>query len=252
MSKQLCINITGTSAYFAEVLRSSKEIIREVTLNFKSHKDYEIKEELNVFLEQENLKQDYDEYSLAYWTNYFTIIPFNVLDSQDYSNVFELTFGNKLNKSDIDYNLLPHLGISNVFHIPHWVKSFFIVKYPRIVLQHANSIILNGMNEGSNFKPNVLIHLDYNNFYINIFANNELKFSNSYEFQNEDDVIYHTLFVLQKMELTGDKGQVNISSFKNTEKITPLLNKFKNFLELKQFKIEENQNQIINNHLLCV
>lgn len=253
MSTQLCINISRTSAHFAEVLRSTSSLIREATLTFSSLQGYAIKDELKTFMQQEAFLKEYDEYSLAFWGEKFTVVPFNLFDSKNYTDVFNLCFGKgNFNNDELDYTMQPHLGVTSIYEIPNWIKSFFIVKFPRIIIQHGISLQLNGMNNESNFKPNLHVHIEQDYFYMTLFKHTNLIFSNSFDYQNEDDITYHLVHVLKKMQVISEEGQINISGKNNTLDVAQLINTLNAFSELKQFKKQLAEERIIKHHLLCV
>ncbi|MDX1444991.1 DUF3822 family protein [Lishizhenia sp.] len=252
MSTQLCINITGTSAHFAEVLRSSEEVVEHYHLEFSSYVEEEIKTELLTFIHANNLRRDFDEVSLAYWSNTYTLVPFNLIDSKNYTDAFTLCFGEGFSKNEIDYNMLPQLGISSIFHLPSWIKSFFIVKYPRIVIQHAATLFLRGMNQANSFKPTVEIEVNDQHFYLNIFVHGELKFSNAFEYNHVNDIVYHSLLVLQKLEISKENGEISLSALNAKIDLTELKETFTSIQELSKIQIEIKEHQYIKHHLLCV
>ena len=252
MSTQLCINITGTSAHFAEVLRSTEEVVQEYHISFTSFIEEEIKTELLSFIHANDLRREFDEISLAYWSNTYTLVPFNLIDSKNYTNAFHLCFGENYARQEIDYNMLPQLGISSIFHMPSWVKSFFIIKYPRIVIQHASSMILRGIHQKNSYKPSIEIHLNQHFFYLNVFKGGELMFSNAFEYGNTNDVIYHTLLVLQKLGISKEKGDCNLSSINKNEDLNTLINTMQQIDELKDLSLQIEVNNVTKHHMLCV
>lgn len=253
MSLQLCINISGTSAHFAEVLRSTSAVEREETLKFSSKQAFSIKEELKVFVQEKEFTKEYDEYSLAYWGQKYTIVPFNLFDSKNYAAVFKLCFGEgNYDSSALDYTMQPHLGVTSIYEMPSWVKSFFILKFPRIIVQHGISLQLNGMNNESNFRPNLHVHLEEDYFFLTLFKETNLVFSNSFEYQNENDIAYHLVHMLKKMQVTEQEGQLNISGKNHTINTTTLLETLSNFTVLHKYKKQLAEDRIIKHHLLCV
>lgn len=252
MALQLCINITGTSAHFAEVLRSSEEVVARYDLQFSSFVEEEIKTELLTFIHANNLRKDFDEVSLAYWNHTYTLVPFNLIDAKNYTDAFTLCFGDDFSKSEIDYNMLPQLGISSIYHLPTWIKSFFIVKYPRIVLQHASTLFLRGMNQANSYKPTLEIQVNENYFYLNVFVHGDLKFSNAFEYNHVNDIVYHTLLVLQKLRISKENANAILSGLNSKIDLEELKNTFTSIAELENLSLEVNPEQYIKHHLLCV
>ena len=253
MSLQLCINISGTSAHFAEVLRSTSSVVREETITFSSKKTVTIKDELNAFVKEKGLLNEYDEYSLAYWGEKYTIVPFNLFDSKTYPSVFRLCFGEgNYNKNEIDYTMQPHLGVTSIYEIPDWIKSFFIIKFPRIIIQHGISLQLNGMNNESNFRPNLHLHIEEGYFFLTLFKQTNLVFSNSFEYHNENDIVYHLVYMLKKMGVENEEGQINISGKNHTVDLNVLVENLSSFATVSKFKKQLSEDRIIIHHLQCV
>ncbi|MGB0933509.1 MAG: DUF3822 family protein [Lishizhenia sp.] len=253
MALQLCINISRTSAHFAEVLRSTTSVEREEHLTFSSEKTETIKEELNAFVKEKGFLKEYDEYSLAYWGDKYTIVPFNVFDSSNFNAVFQLCFGeNNYNSNELDYTTQPHLGVTSIYEMPHWIKSFFIIKFPRIIIQHGISLQLNGMNSESNFRPNLHVHIEEGYFFLTLFKQTNLVFSNCFEFQNENDIAYHLVYMLKKMKVTEEDGQINISGKSKSLNLDTLIETLSTFTVISKFKKQISEDRVLKHHLLCV
>jgi hypothetical protein len=57
--------------------------------------------------------------------------------------LFKFCFGDT--KENIDHNRIHELEIANIFQIPLWVKSAFVINFPVINIYQSNTIFLKGI-----------------------------------------------------------------------------------------------------------
>lgn len=248
--KHLSIELSENSVEFS-VLSTRKELISCKTLVFTSA---DFKKELSDFYSLNSfLLDDYSDITLAWSTVNSTLIPSSVFQESKPKELFALCFGDKLN-DDIDYNRISELGLINLYAIPSWLKSFFIIKHPRIIIQHEGSHLLRAsMNENA-FKPKVSLAIHEDHFLLYLSKHNELEFYSYFEYQQVEDIVYHMIFTLQQKEFNGQKGNIEVFSNKNVDS-----NLLKNLIEhLGKIKdITGYTTQVVKNYtaksqLLCV
>lgn len=212
------------------------------TLIFQGKKDFQYKEQIQAFLtEHQLIDKAYDEYSLSWFNALSTLVPMNIFGASNPKAIFQACFTKEMISNDIDYNRIPELSLVNVFEIPLWVKSFFVIRYPRIVIQHEGSHFLRGIFSNSTFKTGAHIVLHAGHFMLILVRHNQLLFYNTFESNNEDDVLYYLTFSLQQQELTQEDGQLYIyESQEAPSSLTKnILEKLKLLKDLKQFSIVE-------------
>lgn len=205
---QLVIHISRTSVQIAEVFISNQEIIRQFEFELLENSPEGYKKKLNAIFDELDLKEDYTEYSMAWATPKQTLVPMRVYSESSSIAVFNLMFGEEIDDKTIDFNRLMELSMVSVYEIPDWVKSFFIRKFPHIIFKHEHAMTLRAVFQKKTFKRNIIIGFCDNYINISIVSKNELTFSNSFEFQTEEDVLYHLLFVLKQKELTDQEGMI--------------------------------------------
>lgn len=232
---QLVIHISRTSVQVAEVFRSNQEIIRqfEFELLENSHEGY--KKKLQTIFDGLGLKEEYAEYTMAWATPKQTLVPLSVFNESSSEAVFNLMFGAETDSKTIDFNRLMELSMVSVYEIPDWVKSFFIRRFPHIVFKHEHAMTLRALFQKKTFKRDIVIGFCDNYMNICIISKNELTFSNSFEFQTKEDVIYHLLFVIEREELTNEEGEINFLFI--DEKTKAIAEEVKDqLLQLRPFK----------------
>jgi hypothetical protein len=254
MSKlQLAIELSDIAVRIAELRDGQVESI--VAVSFKDRVDYRYKEQLDLILQEKGYREKkYDDYSLSWYSVYSTLIPNNVFNETKPNELMELCFHQTFPKNEIDYNRLPELGLINVFQLPHWVKSYFVIKFPRIVLQHQGSHMLRGIFAGSTFHAGAFITIHRDNFHLILHKENQLDFYAYFDYQNEEDIIYHLNFALQQKKWDSKNSKITLIQGMGVEEdlLNSLQNKLKQISTLKSYQIDIQKHLLLNFHELCV
>lgn len=206
---QLVIHISKTSVQIAEVFRSNQEIVRQFEFELLENSPEGYKKKLQTIFDQLDLKEEYAEYTMAWSTPKQTLVPISVYNESSAGAIFKLMFGEDVDLKTIDFNRLMELGMVSVYEIPDWVKSFFIRRFPHIIFKHEHAMTLRALFQKKTFKRNIVIGFCDSYLNISVISKNDLIFSNSFEFQTEEDILYHLLFVIEKEELTDKEGEIN-------------------------------------------
>ena len=127
-----------------------------------------------------------------------TLVPVNVFNESDKESIFVLSFGRQVQNDEIDYNRLPMQGVVNVFSIPLWVKSFFVMRFPRIVIQHEGTHLIRGVFSGQTFKLKTKLVIHEAHFLLLIVQENNLQFYSSFEWSTLEDIVYYYSFSIQQ------------------------------------------------------
>ena len=135
-----------------------------------------------------------------------------------------------------------------------WVKSFFVIKFPRIVIQNEGSFILRSIFKSSFSKSLTIIVIHENSFNLILSNKNELQFYSNFNYLNSDDIIYHVLFSLQQKNMFNENNSISIlqGSGANDECIIEVKSKLLKFKEIVDSKVEINKQTILNSHIQCV
>ena len=247
----LSIVISGSKISFA--VHKNDSLLNESELILSNGDNP--KEELENHLSNNSfLSQDFDEHFLSFNSNKSTLVPNNIFAESSAKDIHNLCFGVLTESSDLDYNRIAEVGVVNVFEIPNWIKRFFILKYPRINIQHEGSYIVRNMLNKSSFKLKATISLHSNYFQLAIVKHSKLEFYSFFDFQNDEDILYHLLFVLQQKELINEKGTIEFicSSKENSELIEKLEKNILRIKEMNQIKVDITESYIQKAQVLCV
>jgi hypothetical protein len=253
MKSQLAIELSENAVLFASLEDGIVQSVDRFT--FKDKIDYRYKEQLDlIFTEKGYRERHYDEYSLSWYSIHSTLLPNNVFSETKPEALFKLCYTADIPNDHIDYNRIPELSVVNVFSIPLWVKSFFVIKFPRIVIQHEGSHLLHGLFAGSTYKLKGIIILHESSFNLVLANENGLQFYSHFDFHSADDVIYHFIYSLQQRGFFGMSGGLTLCAGigSNDEYAIEIKKKLESIKELKSLKININSHLLINYQTLCV
>jgi hypothetical protein len=234
---------------------NSRDLIQTFEFTFTDKKDYRYKEQLDDFLEQAGLKlQDFEECTISWSSFRSTLIPSNIFSESNPEALFSLCYGKEIPLSHVDYNRIPEQGIVNLFEIPLWVKSFFVIRFPRSVIQHEGSHLIRGMFAEPSFKLKAQLLVYANYFVLAIVKENKLQFYSMFNYQENDDIVYNFMFSLQQKEYMGEISAIQVfpgvgSSNANCE---DLVQNLRSLSDLKKASITVNTDFILNSQKRCV
>lgn len=197
--RHLAIEINTRAVRFTKL--DGSFVVGKDEFLFTDHQDHRFAQQLSAFMETSAIREmDYDDFSLAFCSSKSTIVPTNVFNESNASSILKLSFGDDFISNEIEYNRLIDPNIVNVHQLPFWIKSFFVVKFPRIVIQHEGTHLLRGLFKGTTFKLKALITIHGDFFSLIIVKENKLHFYSYFEYTNQDDVLYYLSFVLQQLK----------------------------------------------------
>ncbi|MBL4862858.1 MAG: DUF3822 family protein [Crocinitomicaceae bacterium] len=200
------------------------------------------------------LKDDFEEITVSWSTDKSSLIPNAIFSASTPQSIFELCYGKDTSKHEIDYNRISELSVINVYEIPIWIKSFFVIKYPRVIIQHTGSHLVRRVLDENAFKVKATIVLFDTYFQLTIVKHNELIFYSSFDYQSAEDVIYHLNFALQQKEVVNEKGTIELATGIGSNPEIPALIKegLGKIKELRKMEIRKDADYMAKSQLLCV
>lgn len=251
--KQLTITLSKTSAHIAEVFRSSQEIVKYKSVDFKSSKPIDVKEELKVFFDKNEFNDSYYETTLAWSSRNSFFVPSKLLDKSSVSDLYSVVISEKFDRNDLDYSKLIELDMACIYEMPMWIKSFFVRLFPTIRIQHENAMLIRSVFQEYTDKFIIIIACFEDYFSVNIVENSKLIFSNNYDFLTIEDIVYHLKHIIDKQDLSAKKA--NVVGFELSKDSKSTLNQvfsiLYNKMGLKNYKYNS-PSRFIKPHILCV
>ena len=249
--KHLAIEINTGAVRFVKLDGSFVLSKREHV--FTDKQDYRYNQQLSDFMAENQLKEiDFDECSVCWSGKQSTIVPTNVFNESSANSIFKLCFGEGFESNEIDYNRVSDPNVVNVHHIPFWVKSFFVIKFPRVVMQHEGTHLLRGIFKNATFKlkATLVFHEDF--FQLVVVKENNLQFYSSFDYTSIEDIVYYISFTIQQKEWMNTPMDIVLSNGVGAHvDIQELTNKLLRILG-KEAKIISEEYLLANYQELCV
>jgi hypothetical protein len=165
--------------------------------------DLAYKDNLQELIKEVGSLDRFDEFTCSYSSPYFSMVPASLFAASNPEELLQFTVADPLPKGETDYNRLPEWNMVVLYHMPLWVKTVLFPKVPRIMIQHEMSHVLRYMNSGSTFGGKTVIVIQEDHFSCMVRNNGQIAHASVQEFQEPQDIAYHVLNTLQKVELTG-------------------------------------------------
>lgn len=200
----LCMDLNPHSFSCAVVDVSSKKIID----SFQQKIERFEKEHVASFLDQDFFKFDYNALVLSSGSERNTLIPVDIFNNSGAKEIFKLNYREPFD--NIDYNRIPELGIVNIYELPLWIKSLFVIKFPRVKMVHRSSVLLKGIFDQPTFPLKVHLFIEEGSFYMMITHKSKLQYFNHMRADAFSDILYHTLFVLEQKMLNPAEAEFHI------------------------------------------
>ncbi len=211
MSKnQLIIQLSENFCSLAELSSGKLKILDSIL--FREKKDFQYKETLKLFFDKNITSSvEYDEISVSWITPNALLTPANIFSPSEIESLFSACFNKTVSKAELDYNRMMESSLVTIYEIPLWVKSFFIMRFPRIVIQHEYSHTLRGILKQNSANSNIQVSIFPEEMILTMINKNEIILCNSYEINHLNDIIYYLTFAMQQEKLTDSKGLINFS-----------------------------------------
>lgn len=248
---QLCVEISDAFCSLSEI--TGGKFTFRGTLLFQEKKDFQLKEALGAFLkESAGELSAYSEVSVSWIASNALLVPGAVFEPKSTEVLFASCFTKQVAATELDYNRISELSVVNLYEIPLWVKSFFVMKYPRALIQHEYSHQLRGIMKQA-FRLQVQVNIYPGLATIQVADKNELLFCNSFEIQHVNDVLYYLTFALQQLKIQDKPGKLNFHLHPESGISKEELEKnIQQISALKQLELQFDSEKIIKYQELCV
>jgi hypothetical protein len=248
---QLAFELSSFSFTISEIRNNEVLIINHTV--FSGNTEREMKQDIQLALSVIPSTEKYEEYTLSWVSRQCTIVPTPIFKASSISAIYATCFSKEAITNDLDYNVISEGNCVNIFEIPLWLKSFFVIRYPRVIIQHSMSHLLRSILEkGNGTEVHLSIYANY--FHLVLVKSNVLLLANTYDFSNEDDLLYYTTFCIQQNELSVEKGKLflHISEESNKELVNLFYSKWNTIANFKSYTIQTIPYSLLKQQLTCV
>lgn len=165
-----------------------------------------------VFNEDDLLGWQYDSSSFIYLTQKSTLIPESFFDKSNLKDYFE--FNQNLNELDeINYNYLDEINAYNIFAVPHYIVNLVLSRLNNVSFFHQATPFIKIIFENIVDKESKSACVNLNSRFadIAVVSENKLCLYNTFQFQNETDLLYFVLYIYKQLDLKTGKNKLFIA-----------------------------------------
>ena len=185
----------------------------------------------------------------TWFSNQFTLIPNALFLPSQLENYYRLNFGELKPTESLFYDSIYEQNLSLVYTIPNWFRDFKRNYFFNADLKHhASCLIKNSFKE--EHKNLISLIFEGHSFIMCIKKEGKLLVCNSFEYQDEEDLIYFILSHHKQLGLTENNTLKFMSYLEdlNSEKIIGLISHFK---ELSDYSVHFLNKSEYNSTLRC-
>lgn len=242
----LCMDLTPDKFQFSILDPATKEILHHQRIDLAEFS----KEALHAHLQNEWLKADFATYTLSAGTERNTLMPTELFNHSNPADAFKLNYPQPF--ENLDYNRISELGIVNIYELPLWIKSLFVIAFPRIKIIHRSTVLLKGIFDQPSYSPKIHVFVEKEQFYLLISERSKLTYFNRFDYKEMADLVYYILFVLEQKEYDQARFEMHFYGLPaNWAEKETLQTYFASKLKVAA-KREEGEDFILAKQLLCV
>jgi hypothetical protein len=198
----LCMDLTPDHFQFAIIDPKQKKILHH---ELHDVSDYS-RDGVKLLLDNPLLKHEFATYSLSSGENRNTLIPSDLFSYSKPGEIFKLNYPEPI--GDLDYNRISELGIVNIYEFPLWIKSLFVIGFPRVKIVHRSTVLLKGVFDQPTYSPKIHLFVEDEQFYMQITEKSKLTYFNRFDYKEIADLVYYVLFVLEQKEYDQSKFDI--------------------------------------------
>jgi len=185
-----------------------------------SNEEVELKTFVHQVYNQDNLLNAPFQHSYVSIVNNFnTLVPERLYAEKYHSTYLEKLIPNDLNATYL-VDDITELEMKTVYSLDQGLKNILDGYFPNASFFHASTFFLKGARELSKHRKGYQLYLNVlgSNFQIVLFENQDLIFSNAFDFKTSKDFIYFTMLIFDQFKLKPEvvplylSGQISENS----------------------------------------
>ena len=202
---QLCILIDADKFQYA-IMSDSKQMMHICTYQIQSEADLFIDYYRQIFLSDPLLKNNYKKAVVFAGGENFTLIPSNFFVESELQNLVTI-HGISQVKNTIYNSEITSINQTNTFSLNQQLVELFQNQFQNIEFKNLNDALISSLihQEGK-------LHLciSSSHFELLLFADHRLNYINTFKYNNADDLLYYTLFVMKQLGLDPENFPIQI------------------------------------------
>ncbi len=243
----LCLDLSQHVFRVAIIHRTEKKIAQRFQWEISRFE----REEVEVILLKEDFfKFDFHDTVLSSGKDRNTLVPVEIFNHTKAPDVFRLNFTEPFD--NVDYTRISELGIVNVYEFPMWIKSLFVVKFPRIKIVHRSTVFLRAMFDQPSFRTKIHLLVEAGQTYVGITSKSRLQFLNLFPCRSASDIAFHALFVMEQRNIDRKELEIVVYGkpvdWNERAELEKLMEQKVNIGNT----VEQNEDFLLYKHLLCV
>lgn len=221
--QQLCFEYSDDRLSYFLIEKDGQSILKTGFIHLSGRVSDLKKETCAAFFRQEDLLDFDGEVSLALISDKVTLVPQNIFGETSAKDVFEFCFGTS--QEIVEHNRFFEQALVVVYEIEDWIKRFFVLRFPRITIQHEITHTLRGIFDKPSYEPKLHLVVNPAFFELILVSKSNIIFFNTFDYTCAEDLFYYTIHAWsngiqenKKMQLlihTNDPEQAIFDAFKS-------------------------------------
>ena len=206
------VTLTGLSFLVSDQTAGTTIFFREQTFDtsFPTPEELliEMDRSLSTYVE---LQESFDEVTVIYATNVYTLVPASLFDETKASEY--LKFNSKILANDFIAHDLVANHDTVVVYVPYVnINNYLFDKYGSFQYYHSVSVLLKALLDLEKYTatPKVFVHVLDGTFDLVILNKGALELCNTYSYRTPEDFIYYILFSLEQLKINPDTVDVEL------------------------------------------
>lgn len=218
----LSLYIDNESFSYSFLKKDQKEICRIIHIPFGPLvQTKSIVEIVKQLLQEHKLATySFNRIFICLGTSNFTIVPAAFSDRQSETNLLEFSNGNKVEDARTD----KFRDIHFIYSPEKELLSLLEREFKNAVIKFSGSTLVELLFSNNSLKnADVLINIGEGSFELAAKRDKQLLFYNVFEFENDQDVLYYLLFMMEQYGLDSEKAKVFLAGDVKAESTLNLL-----------------------------
>jgi len=207
-----------------------------VEITHLANKAFDITDKISYLTNNYLLHQKkFEKVNVSFFNHEFTMVPQAFVMEEDMKPLLKFATGTEEVKRSLRHNLR---NINFCFTIEQELISYFEKTFPNVSIRHLGAVSVD-LFFGQHSLKNANLYLCIADGYIELAAKqkNELLFYNVFDFENNEDILYYLLFMMEQFELNPLHVRLSIAGERNQS--DDLIKNIKKYIKQVEFCVTD-------------